>query len=112
MPSVCPCYIDNFYNVFDRGSSSLKFLQMLNSQHAAVKFTTEKETNSKSLTFLDIQIQLTDKEYDTCVWRKPTNTGLLLNYKANLPVPRHGNLVLLLCFLNRAKIYALHVNHI
>ena len=52
---------------------------MLNSQHAAFKFTIEKETNSKTLTFPDVQIQLTDKGYDRCVWRKPTNTGLLLN---------------------------------
>ena len=43
---------------------------MLNSQQAAIKFTIEKETNSKSLTSLYVQIQLTDKEYDLCVWKK------------------------------------------
>ena len=49
---------------------------MLTSQHAAIIFTIEKETDSKTLTFLDIQ----NKGYDTCVWRKPTNIGLLQNY--------------------------------
>ena len=74
---------------------------MLNSQHAAIKFATEKETNSKSLTFLDVQIQLTDKGYDTCVWRKPTNAGLLLNYKANCPKTWKSGLIA--CFLHQAK---------
>ena len=32
-----------------------------------IKFSIEKETNSKSLTFLDVQIQLTEKGYDTLV---------------------------------------------
>ena len=85
LSSVYLRYIDDIYCVFDTESASLEFLQMLNSQHAAIKFTIKKETNSRSLTFLDVQTQLTDKGYDTCVWRKPTNTGLLLNHKANCP---------------------------
>ena len=85
LPLVYLHYIEDIYCVFDTESASLEFLQMLNSQHAAIKFTIENETNSKSLTFLDVQIQLTDKGYDTCVWKKPTNTGLLLNYKTNCP---------------------------
>ena len=76
----------------------------------AIKFTIQKESNSKSLTFLDVQIQLTDKEYDTCVWRKLTSTGLLLIIK--LIVSKLGNLVLIYDFLQRAKAYALHVNYI
>ena len=74
---------------------------MFNSQHAAIEFTIEKETNSKSLTFLDAQIQLTDKGYDTCVWRKPTNTGLLLNYKPNCPKTWKSGLIM--CFLHCTK---------
>ena len=84
-----------------RKSASLEFLQMLNSQHASIKFTIEKEANNKSLTFLDVQIQLTDKGYDMCVWRKPTNTGLLLNYKANCPKTWKSGLTM--CFLHHGK---------
>ena len=101
LPSVYLCYIDDIYRVFDTKSASLEFLQILNSQHAAIKFTIEKETNSKSLTFLDVQIQLTYKGNDTCVWRKPTNTGLLLNYKTNCP--KTWESCLITCFLHRAK---------
>ena len=57
LPSVYLRYVDDIYCVFDTESASLEFLQMLNSQHATIKFTTDKETNSKSLTFLDVQIQ-------------------------------------------------------
>ena len=57
--------------------------------------------NSKSLTFLDVQIQLTDIGYDMCVWRKPTNTGLVQNYKANYRKTRKSGLTM--CFLHRTK---------
>ena len=69
LPSVYLRCIDDIYCVFDTENASLEFLQMLNSQHEAIKFTIKKDTNtySKSLTYLDIQIQLTDKGYDTCV---------------------------------------------
>ena len=110
LPLVYLRYIDNIYCVFDTESASLEFLQMLNSQHAAIKFTIEKETNCKSLTFLDVQIQLTDKRYHTCVWRKPTNTGLLLNSKANCPKTWKSSLMCFFCIV--LKIYALHVNYI
>ena len=103
LPSVYLRYIDDMYCVFDTESASLEFLQKLNSQHATIKFTTEKETNSKSLTFLDVQIQLTDKGYDTCVWRKSTNTGLLLNYKANCPKTWKSGLIM--CFYIVLKLY-------
>ena len=101
LPSVYLRYIDDIYCVFDTESNSLEFLQMLNLQHATIKFTIEKEANSKSLTFLDLQNQLTDKGYDTCVWRKSTNTGLQLNYKANCSKTWKSGLIV--CFLHRAK---------
>ena len=101
MPSVYLRYIDDIYCVFDIESASLESLQMLNSQHAVIRFAMEKETKRKSFIFLDVQIQLSDKGYDTCVWRKPTNTGLLLNYKANCPKTwKSGHIM---CFLHRDK---------
>ena len=44
---------------------------------------------------------LTDIGYDTCIWRKPTNTRLLLIYKANCPKPLESDLIK--CFLHRTK---------
>ena len=55
LPSVYLRHVNDIYCVFDTENPSLEFLQMLNSQHAAIKFTIkvtiEKETNSKSLSF-------------------------------------------------------------
>ena len=44
---------------------------------------------------------MADKGYYTCVWRKPTSIGLLLNYKANCPKTWKSGLVV--CFLHRDK---------
>ena len=74
---------------------------MKNSLHTAIKFTIEKEPSSNSSTFFHVQIQLTDKGYDTCIWRKTTNTGLLPHYKANCPKTWKSGLIM--CFLHRAK---------
>ena len=65
LPSVYLHFIDDIYCAFKTECASYGFLQMLNSLHTAIKLTIEKKTNSKSLTFLDVQIQLTDKGYDT-----------------------------------------------
>ena len=55
-PSVYLRYIDGIYCAFDTESASLEFLQMLNSQHASIKFTIKNETYRESLTFFNVQI--------------------------------------------------------
>ena len=54
LTSVYLRHVNDIYCVFDTESARLEFLQMLNSQHAAIKFTIEKETNRKSLTFFNM----------------------------------------------------------
>ena len=39
--------------------------------------------------------------YDTCMWRKPTNTGLLLNFHSMCPTTWKSGLIK--CFLHRGK---------
>ena len=46
-----------------------------------IKFTMEKV--SKPLNILDVEIEL--NSHNTCVWHKPTYTGLLLNFYAICP---------------------------
>ena len=55
-----------------------QFLDILDLQHKDIKFTIEKITKCDNLPLLNVQIKLNDAGYDTCVWRKPTNTGLHL----------------------------------
>jgi len=71
----------------------------LNSQHGNIKFTVEY--GSDSMCFLDVEIKVTDDGCDTWTWRKPTHTGLLLNYNALCPIKWKSGLIL--CLLNRAK---------
>ena len=100
-PDLYLRYIDDIYAVFDSDSTCTQFLDILNSQHKDIKFILEKTTNRENLPFLDVQIKLYDAGYDTCVWRKPTNTGLLLNFNAFCPNPWKSGLIM--CLLHRAK---------
>ena len=91
--------IDDIYAVFDSDSACTQFLDILNSQHKDIKFTLEKNTNRENLPILDVQIKLNDAGYDTCVWRKPTNTGLLLNFNALCPNTWKSGLIMCLLHL-------------
>jgi len=83
LPKLYLHYIDDIYAVFDNNVFCSQFLQLLNSLHKNIQFTVEKATVFGALNFLDVNIKLHSTGYDTCVWRKPTNTGLLLNFNAS-----------------------------
>ena len=53
---------------------------------------------TSTLNCLDVEIKINDTENCTCMWRKPTNTGLLLNFHSLCPTTG-----LIKCFLHRAK---------
>ena len=57
----------------------MSFLEVLNTQHKDISYKIEKSTNT--MQFLDVVVQINDQNADTRVWRKPTNTGLFLNFK-------------------------------
>ena len=74
-------FVDNVHAVFANTNSCLRFFlvtSILNFQHHDIRFTMEK--TNKTLNFLDVKIELNDVGLNTCVWLKPTNTGLLLNF--------------------------------
>ena len=58
-------------------------LNYLNTRHENIKFTFEKEKDSK-LSFLDILIS-NESDLQTLVFHKKTYTGLLLNYFSFVP---------------------------
>ena len=99
-PNLYLRYIVDIYAVFDSDSALSQFLDILNSQHKDVKFTLEKNTNCDNLPFLHVQIKLNDSGYDTCVWRKPTNTESLSNFNALWP---NTWKFARMCFMHRAK---------
>ena len=92
-------YVDDIFAVF-RDNSYVPFLELLNSQHPRLKFTVE--VACETLTFLDVEIKINDGNLQTWVFRKPTHTGLLLNFSAI--APRKWKFGLITCLLNRAKV--------
>ena len=92
-------YVDDIFAVFDNSDHCTKFLDLLNSQHNNIKFTVELP--SDTIPFFDVEIRLNKTGIDTWVYRKPTNTNLILNFNALCPTKWKSELIL--CFLNRAK---------
>ena len=91
LPKLYLRYIDDIYAVFQSKSSCSKSLNVRNSQHNDIDFTKEKTTST--LNFLDVEIKMNDIEYDSCMWRKPTNTGLLLNFHFICPTTWKSGLI-------------------
>ena len=58
----------------------LSFLNIFNNQHKNIKFTVEHF--SDFICFLGVKIKINHNSLDTYTWRKPTNTGLSLNFNA------------------------------
>ena len=83
LPELYLRYIDGVYAIFDSNQNCDDFLPILNSQHQSVKFTVEKATDS--LPFLDVEIKFDEFGFKTSVWRKPTDTELLLNFRSTCP---------------------------
>ena len=82
-PKLYLRYIDDIFAIFDNDQSCTKFLERFNTQHPNIKFTLEQAKNT--IPFLDVKIKINLDKFDTWTWRKPSNTGLLLNFSAFCP---------------------------
>ena len=97
-PVVYKRYVDDIFAVFRSTTDRDKFFGVLNGTHPNLKFT--METTSPDLPFLDVSVSIKDSAYNTQVFRKPTNTGVLMNF--NSMAPRKWKKALTKCLLNRA----------
>ena len=95
--------MDDIFAVFHCEADKNEFYTHLNSAHNNLKFTMENmSTSSNSLPFLDVKIRKSPlHQFETSVYRKPTNTGVLLNYEAVAPEKWKRSVIK--CFLIRAK---------
>ena len=98
-PKVYFRYVDDIFAIFNNEADSMEFLNRLNSQHKNLQFTMEKSTNT--LPFLDMELKIHNNNLQSWIWRKPTHTGVFLNFKAICPLKWKSNLIS--CMLNRAK---------
>ena len=75
-----------------------EFLTFLNAQHHNLTFTVEQ--GPRSLPFLDVNVEFSNGTPVFSVFRKPTHTGLLLNFTACCPIAWKRSLVR--CLIMRA----------
>ena len=86
-------YVDDIFAVFDNSVSCEDFLNHINNQHKNIKFTIEKSIDNV-LPFLDTRIEIVGDSFESCVFRKPTNTNVLLNASAICPTRWKKGLIL------------------
>ena len=89
LPNVYKRYVDYIFVTFNSYSQVLKFVDYMNHQHPNIKFTFEVEKNIFS--FLDVKICRENNKLTTSVFRKPTFSGVFINFDSF--VPYHTNMV-------------------
>ena len=93
-------YVDDIFAVFGENESFQPFLHYINSQHPIIKFTVEERFNN-ILPFLDTCIELKGDYFESFVYRKKTNTNILLNAEATCPINWKRSVIF--SAINRAK---------
>ena len=83
MPSFYKRYVDDTLSIMPDVQAASTFLSTLNEIHSSISFTMELEENGK-LAFLGMEIIRNSTQLDRKVYRKPTDTGLLLHYYSHL----------------------------
>ena len=105
-PKLYLRYVNDIFAIFEDQRFSTTFLDLLNSQHNSIRFTMEKSNGT--ISFLDVEIQINPNGFDTWTWRKPTHTGLFLNFCAVCLKAWKESLVF--CLLHGAKEVCSSVN--
>ena len=83
-PKFYTRYVDDVFAIFKQDEHVDKFLNLLNSQHQNLEFTVERSVGS--LPFLDVEIRIKeDNNIETRIYRKQTNTEVLLNFNSVAP---------------------------
>ena len=97
-PKLYYRYVDDVFAIFDENQSYKDFFKFINKVHPNLEFTYELATTS--LPFLDVNVCLNEYGVDLDVFRKKTDTNVLLNFSAVAPTKWKEGLVF--CMLHRA----------
>jgi hypothetical protein len=92
-------YVDDVFALVEEGKDLDKIKDYLNSQHNNLRFTSEQEKSGK-LAFLDLSIKKSDGKFYTTIYRKPTFTGVYLNWLSL--TDNQYKIGLINCLLDRA----------
>ena len=100
-PKVYMRYVDDIFAVFPHNIPYKPFLDHLNSLHNNLKFTVDVGKAGSPFPFLNVEIEIHGECVDSWVFRKKTDTGVLLNF--NAMVPNVWKVGLIRCMLNTGK---------
>ena len=92
-------YVDDIFAIFDSERKCDNFYTKMNNVHPNLKYTIEKPKIGL-LPFLDVKVQKIGTKLQTSVYRKSTNTNMLINWNAK--APKNWKVGLIKCLLNRA----------
>ena len=93
-------YVDDTFVIIKNINQADDILKFLNEQHKTIKFTMEKEIGNK-INFLDITIKRKrDLTMETLTYRKPTFTGVMLNWNSLTSIKYKTGLIR--CLLDRS----------
>lgn len=81
-PTFYKRYVDDTLARMPSTDAAVDFLTTLNSLHPGLSFTMELPDHNK-ISFLGIEIIKNGTKIETQVYRKPTNTGLLLHFQSH-----------------------------
>ena len=90
-------YVDDIFVLFRSPHHLEKFNEYLNTKHANIKFTSEKEVNG-SLPFLDVLISRNKEGFTTTVYHKPTFSGVYSNFNSFIADEYKHGLIFTLLF--------------
>ena len=99
VPSLYKRYIKYTLPRMPNTDAAADFLTTLNGLHPSLKFTMELPADNM-IPFIEIEIIKNGTELKTRVYRKPTNTGLLLHFQSH--VDKRNKTGLLKIMLHRA----------
>jgi len=85
-------YVDDTFVICDNKESLDEFFSFMNTISPALKLTKEDMTDNV-LGFLDVKVHRVGSEFETSVYRKKTDTSLMMNYNSNIPTKYKRNLV-------------------
>ena len=99
-PAFYVRYVDDIFCIFRKDVDHNSFLSEINSLHPNLSFTVE--IGGDSLPFLDTEVTIRSEKITSTVYRKPTNTDVLLSYSS--VAPNAWKMGLIKCFVHRAQV--------
>ena len=88
------------FAIFNSSTKVQLFLNVLNNQNPNLRFTCEEVSEP----FLDVKLTICDGEFNICVYRKPTFTGVLIHFDGIAPLPWKQSFIN--CLLYGAYLYS------